>query len=87
MTAMCGRLAIVSAERVRDELVKLRARRRTPAPGSRCWSRPGSPQLVLPELPALALEVDEHHRHKDVYEHTLHGARAGHRAGDARTSR
>ena len=26
---------------------------------------------VLPELPALALERDEHHRHKDVYEHTL----------------
>jgi len=26
---------------------------------------------MLPELPALALEVDEHHRHKDVYEHTL----------------
>jgi len=31
----------------------------------------GLAQLVLPELPALALEVDEHHRHKDVYEHTL----------------
>ena len=28
-------------------------------------------QIVLPELPALALERDEHHRHKDVYEHTL----------------
>jgi poly(A) polymerase len=26
---------------------------------------------VLPELPALKLEVDEHHHHKDVYEHTL----------------
>ena len=26
---------------------------------------------MLPELPALALELDEHHRHKDVYEHTL----------------
>ena len=26
---------------------------------------------MLPELPALALERDEHHRHKDVYEHTL----------------
>ena len=34
---------------------------------------------MLPELPALALERDEHHRHKDVYEHTLHGARAGDR--------
>ena len=36
-----------------------------------CSSRPGSRRYVLPELPALALERDEHHRHKDVYEHTL----------------
>ena len=28
-------------------------------------------QRFLPELPALSLEIDEHHRHKDVYEHTL----------------
>ena len=26
---------------------------------------------MLPELPELRLEIDEHHRHKDVYEHTL----------------
>jgi poly(A) polymerase len=31
----------------------------------------GLAQRVLPELPALKLEVDEHHHHKDVYEHTL----------------
>ena len=31
----------------------------------------GLAALVLPELPALDLEIDEHHRHKDVYEHTL----------------
>ena len=31
----------------------------------------GLADVVLPELPALRLEVDEHHRHKDVYEHTL----------------
>jgi poly(A) polymerase len=31
----------------------------------------GLADRVLPELPALALERDEHHRHKDVYEHTL----------------
>ena len=31
----------------------------------------GLAEHVLPELPALALERDEHHRHKDVYEHTL----------------
>ena len=31
----------------------------------------GLADVVLPELPALRLEIDEHHRHKDVYEHTL----------------
>jgi poly(A) polymerase len=31
----------------------------------------GLADLVLPELPALKLEADEHHHHKDVYQHTL----------------
>jgi poly(A) polymerase len=70
MTAMCGRLAIVSAERVRDELVKL-VLGEHPRAGLLLLVETGLAQLVLPELPALALEVDEHHRHKDVYEHTL----------------
>ena len=70
MTAMCGRLAIVSAERVRDELVKL-VLGQHPRAGLLLLVETGLAQLVLPELPALALEVDEHHRHKDVYEHTL----------------
>lgn len=70
MTAMCGRLAIVSAERVRDELVKL-VMGEHPRAGLALLVQTGLAQLVLPELPALALEVDEHHRHKDVYEHTL----------------
>ncbi len=70
MTAMCGRLAIVSAERVRDELVKL-VLGDHPRAGLALLVSTGLAHLVLPELPALALEVDEHHRHKDVYEHTL----------------
>jgi poly(A) polymerase len=70
MTAMSGRLAIVSAERVRDELVKL-VLGQDPRAGLALLVDTGLAQLVLPELPALALEVDEHHRHKDVYEHTL----------------
>ena len=70
MTAMCGRLAIVSAERVRDELVKL-VLGEHPRAGLALLVETGLGQLVLPELPALALELDEHHRHKDVYEHTL----------------
>jgi poly(A) polymerase len=70
MEAMYGRLAIVSAERVRDELVKLILGDR-PRAGLTLLVSTGLAELVLPELPALALEVDEHHRHKDVYEHTL----------------
>jgi poly(A) polymerase len=70
ITAMADRLAIVSAERIRDELVKLICAPR-PRPGLSLLVETGLADLVLPELPRLALEIDEHHRHKDVYEHTL----------------
>jgi len=70
MRSMAGRIAIISAERVRDELVKLIC---APYPrlGLTLLVETGLADLVLPELPALALERDEHHRHKDVYQHTL----------------
>jgi len=70
MTEMAGRIEIISAERVRDELVKLVC---APYPrrGLTLMVETGLADHVLPELPALALERDEHHRHKDVYEHTL----------------
>ncbi len=64
------RITIVSAERVHDELVKLILAGR-PRPGLEVLVDSGLADLVLPELPALRLEIDEHHRHKDVYEHTL----------------
>jgi poly(A) polymerase len=70
MSEMAGRIEIVSAERVRDELVKL-VLAPYPRRGLRLLVETGLAALVLPELPALALERDEHHRHKDVYEHTL----------------
>jgi poly(A) polymerase len=70
MRAMAGTIAIVSAERVRDELVKL-VLGRDPRAGLTLLVDAGLADHVLPELPALRLEVDEHHRHKDVYEHTL----------------
>lgn len=70
MTEMAGRIEIISAERVRDELVKTVC---APHPrlGLSLLVETGLADLVLPELPALKLERDEHHRHKDVYEHTL----------------
>lgn len=70
MTAMANRLQIVSAERIRDELTKLLLGAH-PRRGLEVLVRTGLAEAVLPELPALQLEVDEHHRHKDVYEHSL----------------
>jgi len=70
MTAMADRITIISAERVRDELVKL-ILAPSPRRGLALLVETGLASYVLPELPALALERDEHHRHKDVYEHTL----------------
>jgi len=70
MRAMAPTIEIVSAERVRDELVKLLL---APAPraGLELLAESGLAAHVLPELPALKLEIDEHHRHKDVYVHSL----------------
>ncbi len=70
MQAMATRLSIVSAERLRDELVKLMLTDQ-PRRGLGLLVETGLADQVLPELPALRLERDEHHRHKDVYEHTL----------------
>ena len=67
---MAERITIVSAERVRDELVKL-VLGADPRARAALLVETGLAEHVLPELPALALERDEHHRHKDVYEHTL----------------
>lgn len=70
MTEMADRITMISAERVRDELVKLIC-----APQARLGVdilvNTGLADRVLPEVSALQLEVDEHHRHKDVYQHSL----------------
>ncbi|MFJ9389876.1 CCA tRNA nucleotidyltransferase [Nocardioides sp. NPDC101246] len=70
MKDMASRIEIISAERVRDELVKLIC---APFPrrGLSLLVETGLADLVLPELTALRMERDEHNRHKDVYEHTL----------------
>lgn len=70
MTTLAPEIDRISAERVRDELSKLLL---TAAPrgGIRLLVDSGLAERVLPEVPALRLEVDEHHHHKDVYEHSL----------------
>jgi poly(A) polymerase len=70
MVEMAPRLQIVSAERVRDELVKLILGDHA-ADGVRLLVASGLAEVILPEVPALCLEIDEHRRHKDVYEHSL----------------
>ncbi|HOW00111.1 MAG TPA: CCA tRNA nucleotidyltransferase [Rhodoglobus sp.] len=70
MAELAPRLEIVSVERISDELSKL-LRTDDPVPGIRLLVDTGIAQLVLPEIPALRLEVDEHAHHKDVYEHSL----------------
>ncbi len=70
MRAMAERITIVSAERVRDELDKTLLGRH-PRAGLTLLVDTGIAAYVLPELPALRLERDEHHRHKDVYDHSL----------------
>ena len=67
------RLSIVSAERISAELTKLICRRCPAARprGIRLLVDTGVADEVLPEIPALRLETDEHFRHKDVYQHSL----------------
>ncbi|WP_116247536.1 CCA tRNA nucleotidyltransferase [Nocardiopsis sp. FIRDI 009] len=67
---MADRLTIVSAERIRDELVKLMLSP-NPRRGIELMVDLGIARYVLPEVPKMQLEIDEHHRHKDVYEHSL----------------
>ena len=70
VTRLHGRLQIVSAERIRDELDRMLM---LDVPSKALWFvvRTGLADEFLPELPALAVEQDPIHRHKDVLAHTL----------------
>ncbi|SEB14076.1 CCA tRNA nucleotidyltransferase [Leifsonia sp. 21MFCrub1.1] len=70
MSSMADRIEIVSAERVRDELSKL-LMADEPRRGLELLVETGLADEVIPEIPALRLEADEHHHHKDVYQHSL----------------
>ncbi|MBW4032174.1 MAG: CCA tRNA nucleotidyltransferase [Acidobacteria bacterium] len=67
---LADRLGIVSAERIGAELTKLMLAT-DPVAGIRLLVDSGAAGVVLPEIPSLRLEIDEHARHKDVYEHSL----------------
>ena len=70
MRELAPRIDIISAERIADEFTKLMLTD-DPVPGIRLLVDTGLASLVLPEVPALMLEQDEHAHHKDVYEHSL----------------
>jgi len=70
MKAMADRLSIISAERIRDEFIKT-VMSNNPRLGITILVDTGLCEKFLPEIPKLRLEIDEHHHHKDVYEHTL----------------
>lgn len=70
LSTMASRISIISAERVRDELTKLLLAS-NPRVGITILVESGLAELILPEIPKLRLEIDEHHHHKDVYEHSI----------------
>ncbi len=70
MSSMAPRLSIISAERIRDEFVKLLMSDH-PRIGITILVDTGLADIALPEIPKLRLEIDEHHHHKDVYEHSI----------------
>jgi len=70
MKDMAKRIEIISAERVRDEFTKL-LMSPNPRTGITILVDTGLADFVLPEIPKLRLEIDEHHHHKDVYEHSI----------------
>ncbi|MGX7823765.1 CCA tRNA nucleotidyltransferase [Actinokineospora sp. 24-640] len=70
MTAMSAEIARITPERVQAELSKLLCGDH-PRAGVELLVDTGLADHVLPEIPALRLEIDEHHQHKDVYEHSL----------------
>jgi len=70
MKEMADRLSIISAERIRDEFIKT-VMSDNPRLGITILVDTGLCEKFLPEIPKLRLEIDEHHHHKDVYEHTL----------------
>jgi poly(A) polymerase len=70
LEAMAGEIRRITAERVAAELSKLLLGA-NPRAGVELMVDTGLAEHVLPEVPAMRLEIDEHHQHKDVYTHSL----------------
>jgi poly(A) polymerase len=70
MVAMAGEIGRITVERISAELSKLMLGA-NPRAGVELTVDTGLAEHVLPEVPAMRLEIDEHHQHKDVYTHSL----------------
>ncbi|MFN2535843.1 MAG: CCA tRNA nucleotidyltransferase, partial [Pseudonocardiaceae bacterium] len=70
LAAMAGEISRITAERVAAELSKLMLGA-DPRAGVELMVDTGLAAYMLPEVPAMRLEIDEHHQHKDVYTHSL----------------
>ncbi|MFC4603842.1 CCA tRNA nucleotidyltransferase [Rhodococcus kronopolitis] len=67
---MAGQIDRITAERVHAELDKL-ILGEYPIDGINVMCETGLAARVIPEIPEMELEIDEHHQHKDVYQHSL----------------
>lgn len=70
MSMMAEEIERITPERIQAELSKLMLGSR-PRRGIELLVDTGLADRVLPEIPAMRLEIDEHHQHKDVYQHSL----------------
>ncbi|MGH3696022.1 MAG: CCA tRNA nucleotidyltransferase [Pseudonocardiaceae bacterium] len=70
LSEMAGEIRRITAERIAAELTKLMLGA-NPRAGVELMVEAGLADHVLPEVPAMRLEIDEHHQHKDVYTHSL----------------
>jgi poly(A) polymerase len=70
MTSLAAELGRITPERVQAELSKTLLQG-SPRAALELFVDTGLAGVVLPELPALRMEIDEHHQHKDVYSHSL----------------
>jgi poly(A) polymerase len=70
MQRMAPELGRITVERVAAELDKLMLGS-DPLAGIDLMVQTGLGQVVLPEIGAMQMAIDEHHQHKDVYQHSL----------------
>ncbi len=70
ITEMSGQIERITTERIQTELDKLLGGA-DPLPAIDAMTETGLAQHILPEIPGMKLTIDEHHQHKDVYQHSL----------------